>query len=210
MPVLSDRYELSRLLGRGGMGEVYEAYDQKLSRRVAVKRVRSELADEPAQERFVREVRHTAAFAHPNVVTVFDVGDESDHPYFVMELVEGRTLAAALAAEGPLPVDEAARIADSVLAGLAAAHAQGLIHRDVKPSNVLLGADGSVKLSDFGIAKAVHDAAAPLTAAGEVLGTPTYLAPEQTRGEQAGPPADIYAVGVLLYELLAGVLPFHG
>jgi serine/threonine-protein kinase len=206
MALLADRYELGRPLGTGGMGEVVEAYDRKLGRRVAIKRLRAELGDPRALERFAREVRAAAALTHPNLVTVFDVGDDAGHPYFVMELVEGRTLAAAIGA-GPLAVDESARIADAVLAGLAAAHRAGLVHRDVKPANVLLGHAGSIKLTDFGIARAVHDATASLTATGEVLGTPTYLAPEQAQGRSV-PPTDLYAVGVLLYEMLAGAPPF--
>jgi hypothetical protein len=209
MPVLSDRYELGRAVGDGGMGEVYEAYDQKLSRRVAVKCLKPGFSGSH-HERFVREVRHAAAFIHPNVVTVFDVGDDGGSPYFVMELVDGHTLAAELEAKGALPPQEAVRIADAVLAGLAAAHARDLVHRDVKPANVLLGADGSVKLADFGIAKAVHDAAPGLTAANDIIGTPTYLSPEQACGEPTGPATDLYAVGILLYEMLAGAPPFRG
>jgi serine/threonine-protein kinase len=209
MPVLSGRYELGRAVGNGGMGEVYEAYDQKLSRRVAVKCLKPGFTGNH-HERFVREVRHAAAFIHPNVVTVFDVGDDEGSPYFVMELVDGRTLAAELKARGRLPVHDAVRVADSVLAGLAAAHARDLVHRDVKPANVLLGSDGSVKLADFGIAKAVHDAASGLTAANDIIGTPSYLSPEQANGDPTGPQTDLYAVGILLYEMLAGAPPFRG
>jgi serine/threonine protein kinase len=209
MAVLSGRYELGRAVGNGGMGEVYEAYDQKLSRRVAVKCLKPGFTGNH-HERFVREVRHAAAFIHPNVVTVFDVGDDEGSPYFVMELVDGHTLAAELKERGRLPVPEAVRIADSVLAGLAAAHARDLVHRDVKPANVLLGTDGSVKLADFGIAKAVHDAASGLTAANDIIGTPTYLSPEQANGDPTGPQTDLYAVGILLYEMLAGAPPFRG
>jgi serine/threonine-protein kinase len=209
MAVLSGRYELGKAVGNGGMGDVYEAYDQKLSRRVAVKCLKPGFTGSH-HERFVREVRHAAAFIHPNVVTVFDVGDDEGSPYFVMELVEGRTLAAELKATGPLPAAEAVRIADAVLAGLAAAHARDLVHRDVKPANVLLGADGSVKLADFGIAKAVHDASPGLTAAHDIIGTPTYLSPEQANGDPTGPGTDLYAVGLLLYEMLAGAPPFRG
>ena len=209
MAVLSDRYELGRAVGNGGMGDVYEAYDQKLSRRVAVKCLKPGFTGSH-HERFVREVRHAAAFIHPNVVTVFDVGDDQGSPYFVMELVDGHTLAAELEERGPLPPEEAVRIADAVLAGLSAAHARDLVHRDVKPANVLLGADGCVKLADFGIAKAVHDAATGLTAVNDIIGTPTYLSPEQASGDPTGPATDLYAVGVLLYEMLAGAPPFRG
>ena len=144
------------------------------------------------------------------MVTVFDVGEDEGSPYFVMELVDGHTLAAELKEKGPLPAQEAVRIADAVLAGLSAAHARDLVHRDVKPANVLLGTDGSVKLADFGIAKAVHDAATGLTAVNDIIGTPTYLSPEQAVGDPTGPATDLYAVGVLLYEMLSGAPPFRG
>jgi len=209
MAVLSDRYEAGRLLGVGGMGEVYEAHDRKLGRRVAVKLLLPHVDDPAARARFVQEVRIAAAFTHPNVVTVFDVGFEGERPYYVMELVEGRTLAAALR-DGPLAIDDATRVADAVLAGLAAAHQRGLVHRDVKPGNILLGTDGSVKLTDFGIAKAAHDATTVMTAPGQTLGTPSYLAPEQVDGQGVGPATDVYACGVVLYEMLAGTPPFRG
>jgi eukaryotic-like serine/threonine-protein kinase len=190
------------------MGDVVEAYDRRLSRRVALKRLRADLDDPKARDRFVREVISGAGVAHPNVVTVYDVGDSDGRPYYVMELVEGETLADKIQREGPIPPAEACRIIIAVLEGLAAAHAKGLVHRDVKPGNVLLANDGSVKLADFGIAKAVSDAAFDLTAPGEVIGTPTYLAPEQTRGGEVGPRSDVYAAGVVLYEMLAGAPPF--
>jgi serine/threonine-protein kinase len=207
--VLSGRYELGPPLGTGGMGEVFEAHDRKLGRRVAVKLLLPTVADPNARARFVREVQVAAALTHPNLVTVYDVGTEGTRPYFVMEVVDGRTLAAALR-DGPLPVDEATRIAGGMLAGLGAAHARGLVHRDVKPGNVLLGTDGAVKLTDFGIAKAAHDATTALTATGQMVGTPSYLSPEQVGGEAVGPATDVYAAGVVLYEMLAGTPPFRG
>jgi eukaryotic-like serine/threonine-protein kinase len=207
--VLSGRYELGPLLGTGGMGEVFEAHDRKLGRRVAVKLLLPTVADPNARARFVREVQVAAALTHPNLVTVYDVGTEGTRPFFVMEVVDGQTLAAALR-DGPLPVDEATRIADGMLAGLGAAHERGLVHRDVKPGNVLLGTNGSVQLTDFGIAKATHDATTALTATGQMVGTPSYLSPEQVGGETVGPTTDVYASGVVLYEMLAGAPPFRG
>ena len=209
MTVLSGRYELGPRLGTGGMGEVFEAHDRKLGRRVAVKLLLPTVADPNARARFVREVQLAAALTHPNLVTVYDVGTEGTRPYFVMEVVDGRTLAAALR-DGPLPIDEATRVADGMLAGLGAAHERGLVHRDVKPGNVLLGTNGAVKLTDFGIAKAAHDATTALTATGQMVGTPSYLSPEQVGGEAVGPTTDVYASGVVLYEMLAGAPPFRG
>jgi eukaryotic-like serine/threonine-protein kinase len=208
--VLDDRYELGAPLGSGGMAEVVEGFDRNLGRRVAVKFLKTDLPDPRARERFEREARTAASFTHPNAVTVYDVGDDGQRPYIVMELVEGRTLADLLAEQGPLPPDEAARVTDEVLAALGAAHARGLVHRDVKPGNVLLTRDGSVKLADFGIAKAASDATAGLTATGQVMGTPKYLSPEQAAGLGATPRSDLYSTGVVLYEMLAGEPPFTG
>jgi eukaryotic-like serine/threonine-protein kinase len=208
--VLDDRYELGVALGSGGMAEVFEAFDRSLDRRVAVKFLKADLPDPQARERFEREARTAASFTHANAVTVYDVGDDGQRPYIVMELVEGRTLADLLTEQGPLPPNEAARITDEVLAALGAAHARGLVHRDVKPGNVLITRDGSVKLADFGIAKAASDATAGLTATGQVMGTPKYLSPEQAAGRAATPRSDLYSTGVVLYEMLAGEPPFTG
>jgi tRNA A-37 threonylcarbamoyl transferase component Bud32 len=180
--VLDDRYELGVALGSGGMAEVFEAFDRSLGRRVAVKFLKADLPDPRARERFEREARTAASFTHANAVTVYDVGDDGQRPYIVMELVEGRTLADLLAEQGQLPPNAAARITDEVLAALGAAHDRGLVHRDVKPGNVLITRDGLVKLADFGIAKAASDATAGLTATGQVMGTPKYLSPEQAAG----------------------------
>jgi serine/threonine protein kinase len=208
--VLDDRYELGVALGSGGMAEVFEAFDRSLGRRVAVKFLKADLPDPRARERFEREARTAASFTHANAVTVYDVGDDGQRPYIVMELVEGRTLADLLAEQGQLPPNAAARITDEVLAALGAAHDRGLVHRDVKPGNVLITRDGLVKLADFGIAKAASDATAGLTATGQVMGTPKYLSPEQAAGRGATPRSDLYSTGVVLYEMLAGEPPFTG
>lgn len=208
--MLDARYELGHRIGGGGMAEVVEAYDRKLDRRVAVKLLHVGVADPRARERFLREARMAAGFVHPNVVTIHDVGEVRGRPYLVMELVEGGTLGDLIARDGPLPVGQALVISDSVLAALGAAHAGGLVHRDVKPANILIGTDGRVKLADFGIAKATQDLGRDLTATGQVLGTAGYLAPEQAAGGEATPASDVYAAGVVLYEMLAGQPPFTG
>ena len=203
--VLADRYDLGRRLGQGGMAEVYDALDRVLDRPVAVKVLRSGLADQ-AQERFLREARAAASLAHPNIVAVYDTGRQGEMAYLVMERVDGPDLARVLR-DGPVPLRQATRIAEDVLGALAAAHARGIVHRDVKPGNILLARDGTAKLTDFGIAKRSL-ADTQLTATGQVFGTPSYLSPEQARGEQAGPASDLYAVGCVLYEMIAGHPPF--
>ncbi len=209
-PVLERRYELGARLGSGGMAEVFAGYDRNLARPVAIKLLKTDVPDPRARERFEREARTAAGFVHPNAVTVYDVGDDGRRPYLVMELIEGRDLAELLAARGPLSPGQAARIADQMLAALGAAHERGLVHRDVKPGNVLVTRDGTAKLADFGIAKAAADATAGLTLTGQVMGTPRYLAPEQAAGEGATPRSDLYSAGVVLYEMLAGEPPFTG
>ncbi len=208
--VLDQRYELGAPLGSGGMSEVFEGYDRNLDRRVAVKFLKTDVADPRARERFEHEARIAASFTHPNAVTVYDIGEAGTRPYIVMERVEGRNLADVLARTGPLPPRDAVKITDQVLAALGAAHARGLVHRDVKPGNVLVSPDGSVKLADFGIAKAVSDASGGLTMTGQVMGTPKYLAPEQAAGQATTARSDLYSTGVLLYEMLAGAPPFDG
>ncbi len=200
---VAGRYELVRPLGHGAMATVDLAQDVELERPVALKRLAENLArDEDLQRRFLREARLAARLAHPNVVRVFDVGEDDGRPFIAMEYVEGETLAELVAQRAPLPAAEAARLGTQICAGLAAAHAAGLVHRDVKPQNLLLRTDGVLKLGDFGIA-AGHEGTR-LTLAGTVLGTAGYLAPEQARGEEVTTAADIYAVGAVLYELLTG------
>jgi serine/threonine-protein kinase len=185
------------------MATVDLAHDVELDRPVALKRLAENLArDEDLQRRFLREARLAARLAHPNVVRVFDVGEDEGRPFIAMEYVEGETLADLAARRRPLPPAEAATLGIQMCAGLAAAHAAGLVHRDVKPQNLLLGVDGVLKLGDFGIAAGQEGTR--LTLAGTVLGTAGYLAPEQARGERVTAAADIYAVGAVLYELLAG------
>jgi eukaryotic-like serine/threonine-protein kinase len=203
---VAGRYELVRPLGHGAMATVDLAQDVELDRPVALKRLAENLArDDDLRRRFVREARLAARLAHPNVVRVFDVGEDEGRPFIAMEYVEGETLAELVARRGPLPPAEAATLGVQVCAGLAAAHAAGLVHRDVKPQNLLLSSDGVLKLGDFGIA--VGHEGTRLTLEGTVLGTAGYLAPEQARGEQVTAAADIYAVGAVLYELLTGQPP---
>ena len=205
---MSDRYTVERKLGHGGMATVYLARDTMLDRPVALKVLAEHLADdEDFRERFLREARLAAKFVHPNVVQVYDVGEDERGPYIVMEYVEGDTLADELRRRGRLPSDEVIAIGIQLCAALDAAHAAGLVHRDIKPQNVLRRPDGHVKIADFGIARSL--AATSHTELGTVLGTAAYLAPEQARGEQVTPAADIYSLGVVLYELLIGRTPYE-
>lgn len=204
--VLAGRYEVIRPLGHGAMAVVDLARDIELDRPVALKRLAENLArDEDLRARFLREARLAARLAHPNVVRVFDVGVDGQRPFIAMEYVEGETLAELVARRGRLPATEAAELGVQICTGLAAVHEAGLVHRDVKPQNLLLGRDGVLKLGDFGIALGTEGTRLTLT--GTVLGTVGYLAPEQARGEQVTAAADIYAVGAVLYELLAGEPP---
>jgi len=223
--LLGERYRLEERLGAGGMGETFRALDTTLGRPVAVKLLHAHLAADPAfVRRLEREARIVASLSHPNIVSAFDRGVGADgRPYLVMELVEGDDLAEALDREsarpraagdaggvpaGALPLGRALDIARGVLRALAHAHALGLVHRDVKPGNVLVAVDGGVKLADFGIAQAPNDAT--VTRNGELLGSIYYVAPEQMAGEVATPAADVYAAGVLFYRMLAGRLPHAG
>lgn len=211
MALLADRYELAEPLGSGGMAEVVAAIDLRLDRRVAVKLIRDHLAsDDNARARLLHEARAAAAFHHPCAVAVFDVGAHDGRPFVVMELVEGETLADRLAREGTLSPADTVTVGSRVLDALAAAHRRGLVHRDVKPGNVLLPREGGVKLTDFGIAKGLATPASALTATGQIVGTPTYLSPEQASGHGATSKSDLYSVGVVLYECLAGAPPFSG
>ncbi|MEZ0069776.1 hypothetical protein ABIA32_005823 [Streptacidiphilus sp. MAP12-20] len=212
-PALGDRYLLCELLGSGGMAEVHRGRDLRLDRTVAVKVLRPELAADPVYRvRFGREARAAASLNHPCVVAVFDSGEGAgrtmDLPYLVMEYLPGRTLARLLADEGPLPAPQALRITADLLDALDHAHRHGMIHRDVKPANVMVADDGTVKLMDFGIARSMDASAQQtLTAAGMVVGTADYLSPEQARGEPVDARTDLYSVGCLLHELLTGEPP---
>lgn len=212
--VLGGRYELAEKLGQGGMGTVHRGVDRQLRRTVAVKLLSSELAHDPqSRARFRREAHAVAALNHPAVATIHDVGEEA-HPdgprlYLVMEYVEGATLADALR-RGPLPVAEAIDVACAVLDALRHSHERGIVHRDIKPSNIMVTGPGTVKVLDFGIAKAFTEAATRITGSGAAIGTPSYLSPEQISGAEIDHRADLYAMGCLLHELLAGQTPFRG
>jgi serine/threonine-protein kinase len=209
--VLAGRYELGERLGVGGMSTVVRAFDDRLERDVAVKLLAEHLADDDQfVARFRREALSVARLVHPNIVQVFDFGlDEATHrQYIVMELVRGRSGAEILRDEGRLELREALSIVAQACRGLEYAHRNGVVHRDVKPANLLRGEDGVVKLADFGIAKAFSDESS-ITQVGSVLGTAAYLAPEQAAGEQAGPAADLYALGVVAYQLMSGRLPYE-
>ena len=207
--VLAGRFRLGPLLGRGGMAEVYDGYDERLRRPVAVKLVRPQAAARAGVlRRFEEEARNAARLVHPNVVAVFDTGSDGGTPFLVMERLPGTTLADRLAS-GPLALPEARRLTLEVLAALGAAHRAGIVHRDVKPANVLLDEHGHAKVADFGIAKSL-DVDIDLTSTGQVVGTPAYVAPERLAGERATPAADLYAAGLLLYEMLAGAKAFPG
>jgi eukaryotic-like serine/threonine-protein kinase len=205
--VLAGRYELRRVLGAGGMAAVYLARDRVLKRTVAVKVLNPVHARDPSSvERFRSEARTAAGLSHPNVVAVFDSGSDDGLHYLVMEHVPGPSLAELLRRQGPLPPRRAAELGLQVCEALEAAHANGVVHRDVKPGNVLLAGDGRVKVTDFGIAKA---AASPsLTGDGVVIGSPAYMAPEQAQGEPVDARSDVYALGCVMHELLTGAPPF--
>jgi serine/threonine-protein kinase len=204
-----DRYRLEGRIATGGMGAVFVALDERLGRRVAVKVLRGDLARDPTfVERFRREARAAAALAHPNIAGVFDYGEEDGDHFIVMELAEGRDLARLLREEGRLPTDRAVRIAEQICDALGHAHSAGVVHRDVKPANVIVGEQDLVKVTDFGIARVVGDAT--LTATGSVLGSAHYISPEQASGAPASPASDIYSTGIVFYELLTGSLPFTG
>jgi eukaryotic-like serine/threonine-protein kinase len=207
VPRMSDRYVVERTLGRGGMATVYLARDTLLDRPVVLKVLAEHLAhDESFRLRFQREARLAARLVHPNIVQIYDVGEDERGPFIVMEYVDGDTLADELRRRGRMPADEVVTIGIQLCSALEAAHAARLVHRDIKPQNILRARDGKVKLADFGIARSL--AATSHTEAGTVLGTAAYLAPEQARGEEVTAAADIYALGVVLYELLTGQSPF--
>ncbi len=206
---IGGRYRLQSRLGYGGMSTVHLALDLRLERQVAVKLLAEHLADEPAfVSRFQREAQAAARLVHPNIVQVFDSGrDEQTGQYFiVMEYIHGASGAEILRDQGWVEVDEALSIIEQACEGLHYAHRHGVVHRDVKPGNLLRSREGEVKLADFGIAKATEQSS--ITQVGSVLGTAAYLAPEQARGEDAGPKADLYALGVVAYQLIAGRLPY--
>jgi eukaryotic-like serine/threonine-protein kinase len=204
---VGNRYELTARIAGGGMGEVWRAQDTVLGREVAVKLLRREYADDDTfLERFRAEARHAASLSHPGIASVYDYGEDAGTAFLVMELVAGESLSARLTREGALPTAVAVPIVQQAAAALQAAHDAGVVHRDVKPANLLLTADDQVKITDFGIARARDQV--PITRTGEVLGTAQYLSPEQALGRPATPASDLYALGVVAYELLSGRRPF--
>ncbi|MFF8018710.1 protein kinase [Streptomyces sp. NPDC007929] len=207
--LLAGRYRLDVEIGRGGMGEVWRAYDETLARAVALKLLLPQDTDATATSRFRLEAQTAGRLNHPNVVGVLDFGEYDNRLYLVMELVEGDSLAGVLAASGALPAERVADLAAQASAGLAAAHGQGIVHRDVKPANLLLDTGGTLKIGDFGIARFLDDPGAALTATGQIVGTGLYLAPERALGKQAGPASDMYSLGCVLYQLLSGRPPFQ-
>ncbi|MGH8680604.1 MAG: serine/threonine-protein kinase [Burkholderiales bacterium] len=204
------RYQILSLLGEGGMGCVYKALDPVIGRTVAIKTLTVGLSEEELAEfkrRFLREARTAGRIAHPNVVTMYDVGEADGTPFIAMEYVEGRTLRSILDAEGALAPERACRIAVQVAAGLAAAHKLFIVHRDVKPANIMLTSGAPVKLMDFGIAKLPDGTK---TQTGLILGSPIYVAPEQVIGRPVDGRSDVFSLGVVLYEMLTGSVPFGG
>jgi serine/threonine protein kinase len=207
--VIAERYELEELAGSGGMSSVFRARDRLLERSVALKILHAHYAeDEDTIERFRREARAVAQLSHPNIVTVIDRGEEDGRQFIVFEYIDGQTLKEIVEERGPLPVREAVELAIGVAHGLAFAHANGLVHRDVKPQNVLLNGDGKPKVTDFGIARSLD--VAGVTQTGTVLGTSHYIAPEQASGQPVDAQTDVYSLGAVLYELLTGAPPFDG
>jgi beta-lactam-binding protein with PASTA domain/predicted Ser/Thr protein kinase len=202
------RYRVLGRLGVGGMATVYLAEDSSLGRKVALKVMAERYAEDGEfVERFRREAQAAARLNHPNIIAVYDRGEADGRPYIAMEYLQGRTLKQVIQAEGPLPPERAIAVAMQVLAGLRYAHEHGVVHRDVKPHNVLVGDDGRIKVTDFGIA---HAGDPQMTEVGSIVGTAQYLSPEQARGRSVGPQTDIYSLGVVLYEMLAGRVPFEG
>ena len=211
-PAQVGEYRIVAELGRGGAGVVYAARSQRLDRLVALKLLRAERTEQPEmRERFEIEARSAARLRHPHIVGIHEVGeDQAGHPFLVMELVSGRTLAARLREEGALPPRDAARIAEKLARALAYAHGRGVLHRDVKPGNVLLGPEGEPLLTDFGLAKVLEDGASTPTVTGQVMGTPAYMSPEQARGETSDARSDVWSLGATLFEMLTARPPFAG
>lgn len=216
---LGDRYDVGQVIGRGGMAEVYEGTDRRLNRRVAIKVLRPDLARDPMfQERFRREAQSAAGLNHPNIVAIYDTGEDLigdganqvSVPYIVMEFVDGVTLRHMLNNGPRILPERALEVIAGVLAALDYAHRHGIVHRDIKPANIMINTNGDAKVMDFGIARAMSDAATSVTATSAVMGTAQYLSPEQARGELVDARSDIYSSGCVLYELLTGVTPFTG
>ncbi len=206
--VFDGRYRVVRKLGAGGMANVYLAEDQELGRRVAIKMLDDRHSqDEQFVERFRREAKNAAGLSHPNIVSIYDRGEAEGTYYIAMEYLEGRTLKELLVARGPTPLAVAIDYTRQILAALGFAHRNGIVHRDIKPHNVVVAPDGRLKVTDFGIARA---GASQMTETGSIIGTAQYLSPEQAKGAPVTPASDIYSVGIVLYEMLTGSVPFTG
>ena len=218
--ILGGRYEVGELVGRGGMADVHAGHDTRLGRPVAIKILRSDLARDPSfLQRFRREAQASAGLNHANIVAVYDSGEDTfveagggtvDIPYIVMEFVDGQTLREILNEEKKVSADEACRIMMGVLSALEYSHSKGIVHRDIKPGNVMVTRGGSVKVMDFGIARALADVGATMTSAQAVVGTARYLSPEQAQGQSVDARTDLYSAGCVLFELLTGRAPFVG
>src|SRR5215469_8928439 len=209
--LLAGRYQLGPVIGQGGMGTVWRARDELLDRDVAVKEIAwppylSEAEQQPARRRALSEAQLAARLRHPNVVGIYDIAEEDGHPWIVMEFVPYRSLRDILRDDGPLPPAQAAQLGLGILAALRAAHAEGIVHRDVKPGNILVGPGGRAVLTDFGIARA---AGSPTLASDQLVGSPRYIAPERAWGGQAGPAADLWGLGAALYAAVEGQAPFE-
>src|SRR3989440_2579315 len=202
------RYRVVRKLGSGGMADVYLAEDEELGRRVAIKILNDRHAnDEQFVERFRREAKNAAGLSHPNIVSIYDRGEAEGTYYIAMEYLDGRSLKELIVSRGPAPIPVAIDYARQILTAVRFAHRNGIVHRDIKPHNVLVDAEGRLKVTDFGIARA---GASQITEAGSIIGTAQYLSPEQAKGAPVDQTSDLYSVGVVLYELLTGVVPFSG
>ena len=209
-PLFDHRYRLDGEIGQGGMAVVYRAQDERLGRPVAIKRMRAQLAADPAfLARFRREAQAVANLSHPNLAAVYDSGEVDGVPYIAMEYVDGDNLKTHIAAEAPFSTEQAVNLMIQVCEGVGAAHRAGLVHRDLKPQNILLTRSGQAKVADFGIARSLS-ASVSSTQTGQVWGTAQYIAPEQASGQPVRPATDVYSLGIILYELLTGRLPFEG
>ncbi|MGA8534274.1 MAG: protein kinase, partial [Candidatus Tumulicola sp.] len=209
--IFNNRYRLDSKLGEGGMATVFCGTDTVLRRRVAIKVLREQYAaDQEFVRRFYQEAESAARLSHPNIVNTYDVGREGDTYFIVMELVDGPSLAEIIAADGKLPEPVALDYAAQIASGLAYAHRSGLLHRDIKPANILVTKDDVVKLSDFGIARAVSEHTMALTKPGLVMGSVYYISPEQAQGHELHESSDLYSLGIVLYQMLTGKLPFAG
>ena len=209
-PPLSGRYELEEIVGTGGMAVVYRAWDLKLDREVAVKVLRTEyLTDQTRSSQFTHEAQATSKMSHPNIVGMYDVGQDGDTRYIVMEYVKGVTLESLIRSSGTIRPQRAVQITLKILQALGHAHKNNIVHRDVKPQNILVDADGRVKVTDFGIARMVGTTTSTINGQ-NILGSVHYFSPEQAQGKVAGPQSDLYSVGVVLYEMVTGRVPFDG